>query len=287
MQSSALIFGSARPALSAPRFAVVAVAVAWMFGVPATDSRAEVLRAGGTGAASVMLQRVGAAFTAQNHDTTLEVLPGLGSAGAIAAVADGAIDFAVAGRPLKPEEANKGLAAVVLARTPFGLASSYPHPGNIASDDVAALFLNPASAWSDGTPVRVILRPKSEADAANLGAAFPEMVAAIEQLRLRPEIPLAVTDQDNLRIAQQYRGSLTAVTLTQMVTEQPRLTFLTIDGVEPTLDNFERGSYPFGKNFHFVYPVRNSPALQRFLAFLRSPEAEKILRDTGSLAVRP
>src|SRR4051812_948812 len=119
-------------------------------------AHAETLRVGGTGAATQMLQRLGAAFSAGDPSVTLEVMPSLGSTGAIAAVADGALDFAVSGRSLKPNEA-KSVTASVLATTPFGLASSNPNPGSIKRADVAAFYRNTSSAWPDGTPVRVVL----------------------------------------------------------------------------------------------------------------------------------
>jgi phosphate transport system substrate-binding protein len=145
---------------------------------------------------------------------------------------------------------------------------------------------NPRSQWPDGTPLRVILRPQSDADSALLAAAYPNMAAAIEQLRQRPEIPVAITDQANSLAAEATRGSLTGLTLTQFLTERSRLHFLAIDGVEPTLENFERGAYPYGKDFRLVFSTRSNPARDRFIAFLQSPEGDRLLRETGNLPVR-
>jgi phosphate transport system substrate-binding protein len=251
------------------------------------DARADTLRTGGTGSVSVMLRRMGNAFTARMPDTLIEVVPALGSTGAIAAVADGALDFAVSARPLTPGEAAKSLTEMVLARTVFGLASSYPAPGNIASSDIAGFFTSTTSSWPDGTQLRVILRPKSEADSTILANAYPNMMHAIEQLRLRPEILVAATDQDNVRLAEKLPGSLVVTTLTQMQMEGPALHFLTIDGVAPTLANFELGTYPYHKDFYFILPARKTVTVDRFVAFLRSPDGAKILRETGNIPASP
>jgi phosphate transport system substrate-binding protein len=64
------------------------------------------------------------------------------------------------------------------------------------------------------------------------------------------------------------------------------LHFLPIDGVEPTLENFERGAYPYGKDFRLVFASRSKPSLDRFIAFLQSPEGEAQLRQSGNLPVR-
>ncbi len=265
------------------RAAFAAAAFLLLVSAPASDARADTLRTGGTGSATMMLRKVGDAYTARVPDTVIEVVPSLGSTGAIAAVADGTLDFAVSARPLTPEEAARSLAGTVFARTVFGLASSYPAPGNLAGSEVAGFFTNPASAWPDGTRLRIILRPKSESDTTLLEKAFPDMVAALAQLRLRPEVPVAATDQDNVRMAARIPGSLVVTTLAQMQTEKPDLRFLTIDGVAPTLENFERETYPHRKDLHLVLPARRSASLDRFLAFLRSAEGAKLLRETGSL----
>jgi phosphate transport system substrate-binding protein len=66
----------------------------------------EVLRIGGTGAASGLIKSVGAQFTAATGiETTL--VPSLGTTGANRALANGVIDVAVSGRPLNPAEIAK------------------------------------------------------------------------------------------------------------------------------------------------------------------------------------
>ena len=68
----------------------------------ASDARGATLRTGGTGSAATMLLQIGKALTAQAPGTTLEVVPALGSTGAISAVVDGVLDFAVSARPSRP-----------------------------------------------------------------------------------------------------------------------------------------------------------------------------------------
>jgi phosphate transport system substrate-binding protein len=72
-----------------------------------------------------------------------------------------------------------------------------------------------------------------------------------------------------------------------MVTENAHLHLLAIDGVEPTLDNFERGTYPYHKDFYFVFPHDKKPLTERFIAFMRSPDGEKLLRESGTVALQP
>ena len=261
-------------------------ATAVLVGAPA-GACAEVIRTGGTGALLETMKRLGKAFAAVDGGSELEVVPGLGSSGSIKAVADGALDFAVSGRPLKPEERALGLVEAPLLRTPFALVTSAEDPQSLRRGEVADFFASGTSTWKGGARVRVVLRPRGESDTAHLGDTFPGMHAAIETVRRRSDVPVAATDQDNAHAAERIAGSLVAATYTQILTEGRKLRFVPIDGVAPTTEALETGSYPYGKTFTFVFPARKSPTTERFIAFLRSPEAATLIRETGNVPVRP
>lgn len=250
-----------------------------------STAHAQTLRIGGTGSATELMKRLGAAFEASQEEATVEVVPSLGSSGGIAAARDGALDIAISARPLKPDET--GVIAVIAARTPYGLASSNPEPGNIAAADISAFYASTASTWPDGSPVRVILRPRSESDTALLGMTFQGMAEAIEQVRQRIEVPIAATDQDNLQMASDLGGSMVGMSLAQMVTEENNLRFLKIDGVEPTLQGLENGSYPYSKAYTIVYQTNPGPLVLRFLEFMRSSDGETLLASAGCLPAAP
>lgn len=247
------------------------------------SAQAETLRVGGTGAANEMLRHAGTAFAKAHPGSSVEVVPSLGSSGAISAVIDDMLAFAVAGRLLQPEESAKGLVNVVIARTPFGLATSHPNPIGISSRDAAAFFASENSVWHDMLPVRPILRPKSDSDTVVLGHLLPGMEAAIERVRARPYIPMAATDQDNAEMAERVPGSLVGMTLTQVLMEKRDLRFVPIDGVAVTLENFERGAYPYGKEFYLIFRDPPTPTVKRFLAFLHSATGQAALRESGNL----
>lgn len=242
-----------------------------------TSAPAGELRIGGTGAATAVLQQAATAF-ARKHGTRVNVIASLGSSGGIRAVGDGVLDLAVSGRPLKPDEEAKGLVVALVARTPFVIATAHPKPGSIAAAALPDMFSAMTPTWSDGTPIRVILRPRSESDTTLLGELFPGVAAALEKARRRPDIPMAATDQDNADMAEKIPGSLVGSTLVQLVAERRQLRSVAIDGIVPTLEDFERGVYPYGKPLYFVVGRAPSPLVEEFLNFLRSPEGTELLR---------
>jgi phosphate transport system substrate-binding protein len=241
---------------------------------------AETLRIGGTGATTEILMRLGALFSAASK-IEMEVIPGLGSSGGIRAATDGALDIAVSGRRLTADEKTKGLAEIGVLKTPFVIVTSLFKPAGMTGAEIVQAFGSERKTWPDGSAIRVILRPKSDSDTTLLGELFPNMAAAIETSRKRSDIPTAATDQDNVNIAEQAPGSLAAATLLQILSERKNLRLIAIDGVEPSLANFESGTYKYVKELLFIAHAQKSQAVERFLVFLRSPEAQKTIRDVG------
>lgn len=244
---------------------------------------AQLLRMGGTGSSIGMLQQVGSEFAAAAGDIKVNVVPSLGSSGAIHALADGKLDIAVSARPLRPNEAAQGLRRVLVLRTAYVLATSHRNPKELKAADLPKIYSAAKPVWSDGTPIRLILRPRSETDTKLLGELFAGMDKAIADLRRRAEVPIAATDQDNADMAERLPGSLTGTTLAQLMTEHRPLRVVTLDGVAPTMASFENGSYRFAKNFYFIVRPNDVPAAKEFIAYLRTPRGEAALRKAGTL----
>ena len=99
------------------------------------------LRVAGTGSAVAAMARLEAEAQARDPSIRLHVLPSLGSTGAIRAVADGAIDLAVSGRPLREAERALGVVSREVARTPFLFAVG-PRVGatSLTTDDLVAIY---------------------------------------------------------------------------------------------------------------------------------------------------
>ena len=264
-------------------FSKIAIVLLLAGALPAGNAAAaDTLRVGGTGSAAGMLQQVGAKFTAATG-VKVVLIPSLGSTGAIRALTDGLLDIAVPARPLKADESAAGLRQVAVLRTAYVMATSHSNPNGLKSADLAGIFAAEKPAWADGTPIRIILRPRSDTDTALLGELFPGMDKAIEAARRRAEVPTAATDQDNAELAERTPGSLTGTTVTQLKTEHRNLHVVPLDGVEPTLANFESGAYRFTKKLYVIVPRNGTAEAQRFVDFLRSPQGVSALRETEAL----
>jgi phosphate transport system substrate-binding protein len=262
----------------------VAFLAAALVGGGSGVAHAELLRIGGNGSVMAMLPAVFAVFARAEEDK-LEVIQGLGHGGAMRAATDGLLEVAIASRPLNSKELAQGLTSVLTFRSPFGFVTSHPGADGFKSSEIADLFKSAKARWADGSPMRIILRPRGASDSLALGELFPNMKAAIEQARRRPDIPVATSDEDNTQLAEQVTGSLTAATLTQIMVERRNLRFVPIDGIEPSLESLESGSYLYQRTLYFVLPAKRSAAAERFIAFLRSAEGKAALRASGNILI--
>lgn len=247
-----------------------------------TTLAGQTMRVGGTGAPNAMMLSLAPLFAAQTG-ITLEVVPNLGTGGGNNALADGILDLSLSGRPLNPAEIAKGLTIAAEMRTPYGLVTSHANPNGFKSAEFAALYQSDTLAWNDGTPIRIILRPSNDSDNWFLGQMLPGMAAAIAKVRPRVDVTVAATDQDNADMAEKTPHSLVGATWTQIIMEKRKLRFVAIDGAEPSLVNLENGAYPYSKSLYIVLAAKKSPAGERFVAFLRTPQGNKALREAGAI----
>lgn len=243
---------------------------------------AEVLRVGGTGGATALLEQLGRSFT-ERTGIVIDVVPSLGSSGGINATADGVLDLAVSGRPLSAAERARGLVTVATIRTLYVLATSHRHPPAMSEREVVKAYASEKVTWPDGSRVMLVLRPRAESDNQVLIGLFPEMDAALNQARQRSDVPVAATDQDNADMAERLPGSLIGTTYTQVLLERRDLRLVTIDGASPTMEAFGSGAYRYTKVFYILHPRQASLAAKRFIEFLQSEEGLRTLRAAGCL----
>jgi len=240
------------------------------------------IRVTGTGSAIGVLERLGRAFEKANPGLAIQVLPSVGSSGAIRAVAGGALDLGLSGRALRPEELALGLRAFPFARTPFLFAvGPQTSATRIGAAELARIYRGEMERWPDGERVRVVLRPASDADTTYLRSLSPELASAVDAASTRPGMLMAITNLECDEVIGRTPGSIGPSTLAQLRTNSHGLRALWWEGVEPTVANVVAGTYPLAKPLYLVMPRAPSPAVRQFLAFLASPQGQQLLEGAG------
>lgn len=240
----------------------------------------------GTGSALGTVKLLVREFKKLSPGTEIEVLPSIGSGGAIKAVLAGALDIGFSSRPLTGEEKGQGIVERELGKTPFvfGAARS-ANIHDISQADLARIFNGTLTTWPDGSPLRLVLRPLSDTDTQILTSISPSMSSALESAHRRSGIKIAMTDQDSADAIESIPGAIGTSTLALILSESRKIEPLAVDGVQPTLQNLKSGAYPYSKKLFMVMRKQPQPPVQRFIEFLRSDRGRAILVRTGHWVV--
>jgi phosphate transport system substrate-binding protein len=240
------------------------------------------LRLGGTGMGLAITRLLLDLHGGAEGLPDIMVLPSLGTAGGLAALAAGRIDLVVVSRALSPAERAAGLEEIPFARTPIAFATRHDTPAEgLALAEAAAMLDGAALEWPQGGPVRLVRRDRSETDWILAGAASPLLEAAMARAHDRQGLALAASDQDNAELLESLPGSFGLTTLGQTRAEHRRLRLLALEGVVPDIATLRSGQYRLARGLHLAWR-RGAPALvTRFAGFLATPRAHQALLDFG------
>ncbi len=246
----------------------------------------EVLTIGGVGSSLGSMRIIADAFEKSHPHVTVKILPSLGSTGGIKAVLSGTIDIGLSGRSMKDDERRQGFIETEYAKSPFVFVTNkISAVTGLTIHELAEIYEGKRQAWSDGSRIRLVLRPVTDVDTSMLESISPEMSRAVKIASSRPGMIVAITNQESDAAVERIPGSLGTSTLTQVISEKRNLKILSLDGVMPTVRNLRQGSYPLVKRFLIVTKTKPSPLAQRFIDFLRANDGRKILEGTGSIVI--
>ncbi len=250
-------------------------------------AHADTLKIGGTGASLATMQLLAQSFEKTRPADHITVLPSLGSTGGIKALLAGALDIGISSRPLKQEEQAQGGIAVKFATTPFVIATGLKTPAtNLTLSQLADIYAGRQTAWPDGTPVRLVLRPANDSDTEILKNMSPELNVAVTTAFSRPGIQIATSDQENADILAKLKGAIGSSTLSIILSEKRPLKSIPLNGATPILKSAGDGRYPYLKDIYIVTNQNTKPLAKEFILFIQSPGAKKILTDNGHFPVK-
>ncbi len=242
----------------------------------------------GSGNPEYALARLAEAFNARQAEHQVSVPTSVGTAGALREVESGAASLGRVGRPLKAEEAARGLVYVPLGRDPVVFAAGADVTVRaITAGQVLAIYSGTLTDWKElggrSGPIRAIGREVSDASRLAIGRhlrQFGEMVfpGTIKVVHLDPQL---------VELLDRYPTSLGFLNLSGLKACTSKVVHLAFDNVEPTLENLDAGRYPLWIEFGLVYSKANglTPAGKAFLAFIESPAGGDVLRGLGVLPV--
>lgn len=257
--------------------------IAAIAGASCAQAASGSIMVGGTGAILASMRALGKTFTRADPHIVVKVPDSLGSSGGIKAVLAGALDICFSARPLKDSEKAAGARAFPFARTPFLLATSSRSQIKTMSAAGLASLIAAGGTWPDGTPLRLILRPRSDTDTLLTEKYFPTLEMPLRSARIRRRVRIAATDQEALDLAESAPGTLVPTSLILLISERRKLAPLIVGDITPNIENMENGTYRKTKTIYLVTAAKIRPPALAFLQYLDTVEARAILRRSGAI----
>lgn len=260
------------------RLILASVLLIWSGGFAAAE-----VRIGAAGSYAALITAMMHDYRQERRHVSFRVLPDLGNSGAMLALRRGFIDIAVTTRKIEPD-GKAALRNHLLGRTPVVFVTSWQRPGlNLTRGEIVGILGLDWTAWPDGTPVRPILRPPMENSYRILAAAAPSIGDALERAFSVRKLPVALTVQENLDLAEEVKGSFTVACLSTIRAELRDLTVVSVDGVEPTPVALAAGTYPFAAHIHIAAPIDAGPDVHSFIDHFATAQSQALLLSLGVL----
>ena len=257
--------------------------------IAAGSVRAEDLVIPGSGNPEHVLKQMAKVFNARQSQYRVLVPPSSGTAGALRDVGDGVSTLGRVGRPLKDEERARGFSFLPLGRDPIVLVGGAGVTvRNLTAQQVIDIYTGKLLNWSalggKAAPIRAIGREPSDASRQ----ALQKVIPAFRDIVFGSNVKVAHLDPHLLELLDHYPSSLGFINRSAIAACNTAVVPLAFEGVAPTPENLEKGSYPLSLEFGLVFKTSTgmSPAAKAFVEFSRSPEGLRVLAEHGVLPMQ-
>jgi phosphate transport system substrate-binding protein len=245
------------------------------------------LIAAGSGVNLGITRLLAEAYGKKHPQITIEVPGSIGTNGAIKGTAEGAITFGLISRPLKQEELAQGLMAKPYARVPIVVAA---HPGvkdeGLTFQELVEIYKGTKTRWQDGNQIIVQTREKYDSGFLVLQNKIPGFKEAYAESYQAKRWTIYYTDQEANQAIAKTPYAIGVSDLGMIKTELLKIKVLKINGIRPSPENLQSGSYPLDRELSFIYREKGLPKeAKSFLDFVRSEAGRKILKSNGYLPV--
>jgi len=252
--------------------------------VPDPAGAETVIKIGGTGSALGAMKQLVEAFAQDHPDVKVQILPSLGSSAGIKAVLNGGLALALTSRPLTESERRQGAVEVEYARSPLVFVTNgMVDQKDLTTPELEAIYSGRMSKWSDGSRIRLILRPEKDIDTQLVRGISPGLKQAVKALLARPGMIVPITDQESSAAVANTPGALGWATLSDIRCNNWPVHVLTFNGVQPSVKAIAEGSYPLAKSLYLVTTPKTPTAARQFADFVMSPAGRTILMKTDNL----
>ncbi len=245
------------------------------------DSTMQTVSTDGSTSMEKVIGYLSEAYMSENSGTKITYNP-TGSGAGIQAVSEGRCDIGLSSRDLKPEEAET-LDAEVIAIDGIAMIVN---PQNTVSDltieQIGKLYKGEITNWSElgGADAPVVLIGREAASGTRDGfesiTGTEDMCKYTQELTSTGDVVQTVSTNPN------------AIGYASLASVKDSVKLLSVEGVTPTTDTIQNGTYKIQRDFVFVTPKGKelSSAAQSFMDYAASTSADEMIEKAGVVPVK-
>jgi phosphate transport system substrate-binding protein len=231
-----------------------------------------------------LVQVLAKAFQARQPGVATEFGKGLNPKARIDALSTGTIDIALASHGLSIDALTRqGMQVTEIARTAVVFAANASVGASLTNDQICGIFAGSVVNWKEiGGPDLAIAaraRPESEVDTEVVRAG----VGCLKSLAFAPTVKIVQRGSDMTKDLTETKGAIGVTTTTVVEQSGGKIKALALNGVVANEANVSAGKYGIVREIFLVVRGASSPAVQQFIAFIRSPEGAAIIKANGAL----
>ncbi|AGY56614.1 phosphate ABC transporter substrate-binding protein [Gloeobacter kilaueensis] len=202
-----------------------------------------------------------------------------GTSQGIAALLAGQAEIAAASRPLKPEEAQRGLKAVPVAVDEIAVVVGVKNPfqGSLSTGQLADIFAGRTTNWSQlggaNRPLKVINRNPD----SGTYEFFQKVVLGGAPFGTGSNVTTLSRDETTPLLRALGSDGIGYATVSQ-VRRQKTVRIVAINDQLPGTDNED---YPLRRNLYYVYKDPPSPLIKAFIDYALTSDAKSAIRRYG------
>jgi phosphate transport system substrate-binding protein len=218
----------------------------------------------------------------------VEMGKGLGTRTRLQALEEGKIDIALASHGLVAEElTRRGMAAHEIAKVAvvFGVNASVPVT-NVTDAQICDVYAGRITSWKDLGGPDIAIAPRTRPDSEVDAEVVREKIACLKDLKMPDGVRLMPRSGDMAKELAATVGAVGMTTATVVEQSRGQIRAVSLNGVSPSAENVGRKAYTLTRDSFLVTKATPSPAVSRFIEFVRSAAGAAVIVANGAVPVK-
>ncbi len=221
------------------------------------------------------------AYMSENTNTKITYNP-TGSGAGIQAVSEGRCDIGLSSRDLKSEEAQSLNATVVAIDGIAMIVNPQNSISDLTIEQIAKIYTGEIANWSEvgGNDAPIVLIGREAASGTRDG--FESITKTKDKCQYTQEL----TSTGD--VVQTVSSNPNAIGYASLASVKDTVKLLSVEGVTPTNETIQNGTYKIQRDFVFVTPKNKqlSDVAQKFMDYASSAAADAMITKAGAVPVK-